>query len=141
MKKERKILYLELKAKALLGMFLPIARFKDNAAGAMANDIAKQEEKVKSAETKLERWEKGGTKTEEEINKQKKQVQKEKDKLTALLEKQEEASKEEAGGISYSLLPGTLPVNDIAVRYGDQETAVDNAKTTKITLEDELSAL
>ena len=141
MKKERKIVYLVLMAIAILGMFLPIARFKDNAAGAMANDIAKQEEKVKSAETKLERWEKGGTKTEEEINKQKKQVQKEKDKLTALLEKQEEASKEEAGGISYSLLPGTLPVNDIAVRYGDQETAVENAKTKKKTLEDELAAL
>lgn len=55
------------------------------------------------------RWVDGGKKTEEEINKQKAQVQKEQDKLDALLAQQTEASNEESGGLTYALLPSQLP--------------------------------
>ena len=47
----------------------------------MAADIEKQQGKVESAETQLQRWIDGGKKSEAEIQKQRDKVQKEKDKL------------------------------------------------------------
>ena len=47
-------------------------------------DIEKQKGKVNSAETQLDRWIAGGKKSEEEINKQRKKVEREKEKLSVL---------------------------------------------------------
>ena len=109
MKQTRKIIYLIFMAIALLGMFLPIATFQDNSANSLAADIEKQQGKVDSAETQLQRWIDGGKKSEKDIQKQRDKVQKEKDKLQALLDEQAAASGESASGLSYALLPGKLP--------------------------------
>ncbi len=109
MKTTRKIIFLVFIAIAILGMFLPIATFNDNSANSMAADIEKQQGKVDSAATQLQRWIDGGKKSEADIQKQRDKVQKEQDKLDALLAEQAAASGDEAGGLSYSLLPGKLP--------------------------------
>lgn len=94
---------------SLVCMFLPIATFQDNSANSMAEDIAKAQDKVDRAQEKLDRWIEEGKKSEKDIEKQRGQVEKEQAKLDALLEQQANASTEEAGGLSYSLLPGKLP--------------------------------
>ena len=109
MKPARKIVFLVFIAIAILAMFLPIATFNDNSSASMAADIEKQQGKVDSAQTQLQRWIDGGKKTPEEIEKQKAKVQKEQDKLDALIAEQEAASSESASGLGYSLLPGKLP--------------------------------
>lgn len=109
MKQTRKIVFLVFIAIAILGMFLPIASFHDNSSASLAGDIEKQQGKVDSAETQLQRWIDGGKKSEEDIEKQRNKVQKEKDKLQALLDEQAAASGDAEGGLSYALLPGKLP--------------------------------
>ena len=109
MKQTRKIIFLIFIAIAILGMFLPIAKFSDNSAASLSGDIEKQQGKVESAETQLQRWIDGGKKSEADIQKQRDKVQKEKDKLQALVDQQEAASGEGASGLSYALLPGKLP--------------------------------
>ncbi len=109
MKQTRKIIVLVFLAIAVIGMFLPIATFNENTASAMAADIEKQQGKVDSAQSQLDRWIAGGKKTEAEIQKQKDKVAKEQEKLDALLAEQEAASGEKAGGLTYALLPGKLP--------------------------------
>ena len=109
MKMTRKIIVLAFLAIAILGMFLPIATFNDNSSASMAADIEKQQGKVDSAQTQLQRWIDGGKKSEADIEKQKAKVQKEQDKLDALIAQQEAASNDSANGLSYSLLPGQLP--------------------------------
>ena len=109
MKQTRKIIFLIFIAIAIIGMFLPVAVFHDNTSASMDADIAKQQEKVERAQTKLDRWIAGGTETQENIDKQKKQVEKEQGKLDDLLAKQAAASGESSSGLSYSLLPGKLP--------------------------------
>ena len=109
MKQTRKIIYLIFMAIAILGMFLPIATFHDNSAASLSVDIEKQQGKVDSAQTQLDRWIAGGKKSEAEIQKQRDKVAKEQAKLDALLAEQEAASGEAAAGLTYSLLPGKLP--------------------------------
>ncbi len=109
MKQTRKIICLAFLAIAILGMFLPIATFHDNTAAAMATDIEKQQSKVTSAQSQLDRWIAGGKKSEADIQKQRDKVAKEQEKLDALLAQQAAASGDQAGGLSYSLLPSKLP--------------------------------
>lgn len=110
MKFNKKMIFAALMVITLIAMFLPIAQFPENTAGALSGDIEKQQEKVDSAEKQLQRWIDGGKKSEEDIQKQRDKVQKEKDKLDALIAQQEEeASKGGAGGLSYAFLPGQLP--------------------------------
>ena len=109
MKPIRKIICLAMLAIAILGFFLPVATFHDDTAASIAADIEKQQGKVTSAESQLQRWIDGGKKSEADIQKQRDKVQKEKDKLDALLAQQEAASGEEAGGLQYAFLPGKLP--------------------------------
>ena len=109
MKQTRKIVFLVFIAIAIIGMFLPIAKFTDNSSASLSVDIEKQQGKVDSAETQLKRWIDGGKKSEADIQKQKDKVQKEKDKLQALLDQQASATGESASGLSYALLPGKLP--------------------------------
>ena len=95
---------------ALVAMFLPIASFHDNSSQSLEADIAKAQERVKSASDQLQRWIDGGTKTEEQIQKQRDKVDKEQGKLDALLEQQAAAANAETSeGLSYSLLPNQLP--------------------------------
>ena len=70
MKKARKIVFLVFIAIAILGMFLPIASFEDNSSASLTADIDKQQGKVTSAETQLQRWIDGGKKSEADIQKQ-----------------------------------------------------------------------
>ena len=109
MSKSRKIVFLVFMAIAILGMFLPIATFHDNSSASLSGDIEKQQGKVDSAETQLQRWIDGGKKSEKDIEKQRDKVQKEKDKLQALLDQQAAATGDSASGLSYALLPGKLP--------------------------------
>ena len=109
MKSAKKIIFAVLMIITLLAMFLPIAQFPENTAGALTEDIEKQQGKVDSAATQLQRWIDGGKKSEADIEKQKAKVQKEQDKLDALIAQQEAASNDSANGLSYSLLPGQLP--------------------------------
>jgi len=109
MKQTRKIIFLVFMAITILGMFLPIATFQDNSADSLSADIEKQQGKVESAETQLQRWIDGGKKSEADIEKQRTKVQKEKDKLQVLLDEQAAATGESASGLSYALLPGKLP--------------------------------
>ena len=109
MKQVRKIICLAFLAVAILGLFLPIATFNENTAGALATDIEKQQGKVDSAATQLQRWIDGGKKSEADIQKQRDKVQKEQDKLDALLAQQAEAAGQSAEGLSYALLPNQLP--------------------------------
>jgi len=111
MKNSRKIVFLVFIAIAILGMFLPIATFNDNSSSSMAADIEKQQGKVDSAQTQLDRWIAGGKKSEADIQKQRDKVAKEQEKLDALLAEQEAASSEEAGGLNYALLPNKLPAD------------------------------
>ncbi len=109
MKLNKKIIFAVLMVITLIAMFLPVAQFPENTAGALSEDITKQQEKVDSAEKQLQRWIDGGKKSEEDIQKQRDKVQKEKDKLDALLAKQEEEANAAGGGQSYSFLPSGLP--------------------------------
>ena len=109
MKKTRTIIFLVFIAIAIVGMFLPIATFNDNSSASMAADIEKQQGKVDSAATQLQRWIDGGKKSESDIQKQREKVQKEQDKLDELLAKQAAASNDKQSGLSYALLPGKLP--------------------------------
>ena len=121
MKKTAKILILALTLISLICMFLPIATFQDNSANSMAEDIAKQQDKVDRAQEKLDRWITEGKKSQKDIDKQRGQVEKEQKKLDDLLAEQASASNEEASGLSYSLLPGKLPegINlDMSVIHG-----------------------
>ena len=108
MKFNKKIIFAVLMAVTLIAMFLPVANFPENSAGALTEDITKQQDKVESAEKQLQRWIDGGKKSEEDIQKQRDKVQKEKDKLEELLAKQEQEASAAGGGIAYSFLPGQL---------------------------------
>ena len=109
MKKTRKIIFLVFIAIAVIGMFLPIATFYDDSSASIAADIEKQQGKVDSAQTQLDRWIAGGKKSDADIQKQRDKVAKEQAKLDDLKAQQAAASGEEAGGLSYALLPGKLP--------------------------------
>ena len=109
MKKTRKIIFLVFIAIAVIGMFLPIATFYDDSSASIAADIEKQQGKVDSAQTQLDRWIAGGKKSEADIQKQRDKVAKEQAKLDALVAQQAAASGEETSGLSYALLPGKLP--------------------------------
>ncbi len=109
MKKTRKIIVIVFMCIAIIGMFLPIATFNDNSSASMAADIEKQQGKVESAQSQLDRWIAGGKKSEADIQKQRDKVQKEQDKLDALIAEQAAASANSANGLSYALLPGKLP--------------------------------
>ena len=85
MKSAKKIIFAVLMIITLLAMFLPIAQFPENTAGALTEDIEKQQGKVDSTQTQLQRWIDGGKKSEADIEKQRAKVQKEQDKLDALL--------------------------------------------------------
>ena len=109
MKNARKIIFLVFIAIAVVGMFLPIATFNDNSSAAMETDIAKQRDKVDSAQKQLDRWIEGGKKTDAEIQKQRDKVAKEQGKLDELLAQQAAASSDSQSGLKYSFLPGKLP--------------------------------
>ncbi len=109
MKPAKKIIFAVLMIVTLLAMFLPVATFPENTAGALMEDIEKQQSKVESAEKQLQRWIDGGKKSEEQIQKQRDKVQKEQAELDELLAQQASAGASTANALSYSLLPGQLP--------------------------------
>ena len=110
MKPVKKYITLAFLLIALVAMFLPIASFHDNSSQSLDADIAKAEDRVKSASDQLQRWISGGTKTEEQIQKQTDKVAKEQAKLDALLEQKASAgSGDSSDSISYSFLPNQLP--------------------------------
>ena len=78
MKNSRRIAVIVLLLITLVCMFLPIAHFRDQSADALAADITKQEERVASAQAKLDRDTKSG-KDEATLNKQKDKIAKEQD--------------------------------------------------------------
>ena len=94
MKSATKIAFAVLMIITLLAMFLPVAQFPENTAGALSGDIEKQQGKVDSAQTQLDRWIAGGKKSEADINKQRDKVAKEQAKLDELIAQQEAASSE-----------------------------------------------
>lgn len=89
-------------------MFLPIATFHENAAGALGADIEKQQSKVDRAVEAKERHEKGG-KDEATLQKDQEKIDKEQAKLDELIAQQETAASESSSGFKYSLLPSKLP--------------------------------
>ena len=109
MKKTRKIIFLVFMAITVIAMFLPIASFNDNSSASIAADIEKQQGKVDSAQSQLDRWIAGGKKSEADIQKQRDKVTKEQEKLDELVAQQAAASNASGSGLSYSLLPGKLP--------------------------------
>ena len=109
MKNTRKIIFLVFMVIAIAAMFLPVASFHDDSSASIAADIEKQQSKVDSAQSQLDRWIAGGKKTEEEIQKQRDKVAKEQGKLEDLLAQQASASQDSSSGLSYALLPGKLP--------------------------------
>ena len=110
MKTNRRIAVIVRMLITLVSMFLPVAHFKDRSSEAIKEDIAKQEERVASAQAKLDRDTKSG-KDEAALNKQRDKIAKEQTKLDELLAKQAEAEKNsKESGLSYSLLPGKLPI-------------------------------
>ena len=109
MKTTRKIIFLVFIAITLIAMFLPVASFNDNSSASIAADIEKQQGKVDSAQTQLDRWIAGGKKSEEDINKQKAKVEKEQAKLDELLAQQAAASGDSGSGLKYAMLPNKLP--------------------------------
>ena len=109
MKKTRKIIFLVFMAITVIAMFLPIASFNDNSSASIAADIEKQQGKVDSAQSQLDRWIAGGKKSEADIQKQRDKVTKEQEKLNELVAQQAAASNASGSGLSYSLLPGKLP--------------------------------
>ena len=70
MKKTAKIIFLAFMLISIAAMFLPVASFHDNTAASLQADIDKQQGKVDSAQSQLDRWIAGGKKTEAEIAKQ-----------------------------------------------------------------------
>ena len=60
MKDKTKIISLVLIALTIVCMFLPIATFQENSAGALSGEIAKQQDKVDRAQAKLDRDTKSG---------------------------------------------------------------------------------
>ena len=110
MKPVKKYIIIALMVLTLVAMFLPVASFNQDVSGAANEQIAKQQEKVESAQKQLDRWIAGGKKSEKEIEKQKAKVQKEQETLDALIAEQEaNAGQEAGGGISYAILPSELP--------------------------------
>lgn len=89
-------------------MFVPVANFPDNSAASMGENIAKQEDKVKSAQDQLDRWIAGGKKTEEQLEKQRQKVVSEQEKLDALLAEQAASDTGELAGIPYAFLPNGI---------------------------------
>ncbi len=108
MKKNVKLISLILIALTLVCMFLPIARFEDHSADSLSEDITKQEDKLKRAQDKYDRYVSGG-KDQESIDKQKAQVDKEQKKLDDLIAQQNSSDGSKVDALSYSLLPGKLP--------------------------------
>ena len=108
MKRTKKIVSFVLILLTIACMFLPVAVFKENSAGALVEDLAKQQDKLDRAVAKLERDTKSG-KDADTLAKDQSKVDKEQEKLDALLAEQEAAANESGSGLSYSLLPGELP--------------------------------
>ncbi len=109
MKRNFRIVYAALMLLTMLCMFLPIASFEDNSAGAIAADIKKQEERVESAKAKLERDTNSG-KDQEALDKQKAKIDKEQAELDELIAQQQAVlSGGSQAGLSYAMLPGQLP--------------------------------
>ncbi len=140
MKSKRKIVFLILIAAVIVSMFLPVASFKDNRAQSLSVDIKNKESELKDDTDKLERWITGGKKTEKEIDKQKKKVEKLKTELDTLKEKQLEAM-ENANDLSYSMLPQPLPIEDFPARYGAQKNAVYDANQALKKMEGKIAEL
>ena len=109
MKLGKKLIILILMLISLVIMFLPLVQFKHDASGAVGEAVAKQQSAVESAQKQLDRWIEGGKKSEKDIEKQRAKVQKEQDKLDALLAEQEAASTQTGEGIGYAMLPNELP--------------------------------
>ena len=110
MKPAKKTIVIALIVISLIAMFLPLATFHENTAGAANEEITKQQGKVESAQKQLDRWIAGGKKSESDIEKQRAKVEKEQQALDALIAEQEANASQESGqGISYALLPSQLP--------------------------------
>ena len=106
----KRIIVLSLIAVTLIAMFLPVATFRNDASGQMNEQITKQQGKVDSAQKQLDRWIKGGKKTEAEIEGQRKEVEKQQAKLDELKAQQEAmADQSDEGALTYALLPSALP--------------------------------
>ena len=90
MKDKTKIISLVLIALTIVCMFLPIATFHENSAGALSGEIAKQQDKVDRAQAKLDRDTKSG-KDAEALAKDQAKLDKEQTALDELLKQQENA--------------------------------------------------
>ena len=127
MKRNRKIIFAVLLIISIAAMFLPIASIEDNSGPVIQEEIKTLESRLKSAQSQLERWEKGGKKTEEQLEQQRGNVRTAQENLDAARQKLNEHSAN-ADGIQVSLLPSPLQINDIAARYTEQRRARDDAK-------------
>ena len=108
MKRTKKMLSLALIAITIICLFLPIATFQENASGALAGDITKQQDKLDRANAKLERDTKAG-KDADTLAKDQAKVDKEQAALDELIAQSEAAANNTGGGLRYALLPGKLP--------------------------------
>ena len=90
-------------------MFLPIATFTENSAGALAGDIAKQQDKLDRAQAKLDRDTKSGKDARSRKDPEAGGQRAGQEKLDALIAQQEAAGQRKRAGLIYSLLPGKLP--------------------------------
>ncbi len=108
MKKHIRLVSLALILVTMACMFLPIARFEDHSADSLSEDIEKQQDKLQRAQDKYDRYVAGG-KDAETLAKPQRQVDKEPEKLDALLEQQGASDGSKVDALTYSLLPGKLP--------------------------------
>lgn len=107
MKRTAKLIMAVLLILSIAAMLLPVASFKDNSAGAMEEDIAKQLDKVQRAETQLENWKANG-KDQKSLDKQAEKVKKEQDKLQELYDAQAALAGENEA-LSYRFMDFKLP--------------------------------
>ncbi len=109
MKRTRWLIVMALLALTLALMFLPVAKFAENALGELQADIDKYTGRVADYQATYDRYVKQGD-PQDKLDKQKAKVEKAQATLDEYL-KEAEALKnaDSGGGISYSFLPGPLP--------------------------------
>ena len=109
MKKWSKLICVVLLLIAAVSMFMPIATFEDNSAGAMQEEIDKHTGRLESEQAKLQRYI-DGNKSEKDIAKQQEKVAKQQAKVDELVAEMEALkSSASASGLKYALMDAKLP--------------------------------
>ena len=109
MKKWSKLICVVLLLIAAVSMFMPIATFEDNSAGAMQEEIDKHTGRLESEQAKLQRYI-DGNKSEKDIAKQQEKVAKQQAKVDELVAEMEALKNSaSASGLKYALMDAALP--------------------------------